>query len=132
MQLRPLSVDMSMYSSGLFGVGTSKSGTCSYFPYNSSCSSSPCGVVLHSLCEFLSPAGYTAGRKTGNRARRKGEKEKYGLLCAVICCAQPPPPPPPPLPHPARHFTCLQPGLSGLEEQGRVPSTPYPYPFWTV
>ncbi len=67
---------------------------------------------------------YTAGRKTGKGARRKGEKEEYGLLCAVICCAQPLPPLP--------HFTCPRSGLSGLEEHGRAPPPPYPYPFWTV
>jgi len=41
---------------------------------------------------YLTPAGYTAERKTENGARRKAEKEEYGLLYAVICCALPPPP----------------------------------------
>jgi hypothetical protein len=69
---------------------------------------------------YRTPAGYTAERKTGSGARRKGEKEENGLLCAVVVHS-PPPPPQPSLPHPARHFTCPRPGLSGLEEQGRAP-----------
>jgi hypothetical protein len=82
---------------------------------------------------YPTPAGYTAERKTGNGARRKAEKEEYGLLCAVIFCAPPPtPPPPPPLPYPARHFTCPWLSLSGLEAQGRTPPPPAPTPLWTV
>ncbi len=57
------------------------------------------------------------------------EKEEYGLLCVVICCEQPPPHL---SPHLAHHFTCLRPGLSGLQEQGRAAPPPAPLPLWTV
>ena len=45
---------------------------------------------------YRAPAGCTAGRKTGNGARRKAEKEEYGIgvYCYLVCTD-----PPPPLPH---------------------------------
>jgi hypothetical protein len=48
-----------------------------------------CCSAHHMRVFYRIPAGYMSERKTGNGARRKAEKEEYGLLYAVICCAQP-------------------------------------------
>jgi hypothetical protein len=42
--------------------------------------------------------------------------------CCVLLSIVHSPPPPHHLSPTLRHFTCLRPGLSGLEEQGRAPS----------
>jgi hypothetical protein len=51
--------------------------------------------VLRILCEFLSsPRWMHSGKKDRERARRKAEKEEYGIVvyCYLVCTAPPPPP----------------------------------------
>jgi hypothetical protein len=39
------------------------------------------------LVFYRTPAGYTAERKTGNGARRRAEKEEYGIVvCYYLVC----------------------------------------------
>jgi len=57
-QLRLLCVDTHMYSSGLCSVGTSRSSTCSSFPFKSRCSSSHCGVDTSSWNKGIWECGH--------------------------------------------------------------------------
>ncbi len=59
--------------------------------------------VLRILCLFLSsPAGCTSEEEDRKQARRKAEKEEYGICVYwyLVCMDPPPPPPPPPPPLP--------------------------------
>jgi hypothetical protein len=51
-------------------------------------------IVLPILREFLSsPRRMHSGKKDRERARRKAEKEKYGIgVCCYLVCTDPPPP----------------------------------------